>query len=494
MKTILIENVKGIKLLKFDVPEKSGTYLLAGTNASGKTTLLTCLHRLQSGTAFANGFKTESQVSSVDQYARAKITYRTDAGETVYQKRAKRWVAQKNSKKVLSSFGFSDSIFIRGDSSRIEATKSDIVAGNDVLVNKTVRDALNNLLDTTLFNHLYYRKKRGPGNEPLFYMIKDGVEQYTEKRFSTGEIALLRLVNKLQDIRHNSLVLIDEGELALHPKVQKNLFRYLKSIAKEKNLTIMMSTHSPVLLGEADRQNIILLESDQASLRTVSVVYSCYPARAIGVLDYLDASIDFLFFVEDDMAKMILEKLLHTYFFNRNASICPLYRIIPVGGYRQTAELAICIHNELSSKKQTKIFAVIDADAYDASTAYDSATFPSIDPAYIELHKKNQGIIRGLTITPEVWIIKNIENSDYQQKIKLTNCCKLDVIRSLECADYRNASGNNERAIAKSKLKALLHNLTDDLIQQDMLLNKIVDILIQGENSDFANKNLIHIF
>ena len=54
--------------------------------------------------------------------------------------------------------------------------------------------------------------------------------------------------------------MIDEIEIALHPKAQINLLRKLKDIAAQKNLTIIFSTHSSTLIKSSDRSKILYLE------------------------------------------------------------------------------------------------------------------------------------------------------------------------------------------------------------------------------------------
>ena len=44
---ITIRNLKGIRSLDFELPNKFGVYLLVGENGAGKTTLLTCMHRIK---------------------------------------------------------------------------------------------------------------------------------------------------------------------------------------------------------------------------------------------------------------------------------------------------------------------------------------------------------------------------------------------------------------------------------------------------------------
>lgn len=54
---IIISNLKGIGHLEFTFPAKKGVYLLVGANGTGKTTLMTCMHRIGNNLAFAYRFR-----------------------------------------------------------------------------------------------------------------------------------------------------------------------------------------------------------------------------------------------------------------------------------------------------------------------------------------------------------------------------------------------------------------------------------------------------
>lgn len=76
-----------------------------------------------------------------------------------------------------------------------------------------------------------------------------------------------------------------------------------------KELTIFISTHSITMIKATDKQHILLLE-DRGQGR-YNVVNPCYPAKAIGCVDFMDNIIyDAVFFVEDEMARLLLKKMI----------------------------------------------------------------------------------------------------------------------------------------------------------------------------------------
>ena len=83
---------------------------------------------------------------------------------------------------------------------------------------------------------------------------------YSELSFSLGERMALNALDYISDIPRQSMLLIDEIELALHPIAQVLFYNYLEKKAEEKDIVIIISTHSATLIKRA--KNIQYLEKD----------------------------------------------------------------------------------------------------------------------------------------------------------------------------------------------------------------------------------------
>ena len=90
--------------------------------------------------------------------------------------------------------------------------------------------------------------------------------------------------------------MIDEIEIALHPKAQINLLRKLKDIAAQKNLTIIFSTHSSTLIKSSDRSKILYLEQI-GNTKKYSTLKNIYPAKILGEMAY-DEELDLDYLAE----------------------------------------------------------------------------------------------------------------------------------------------------------------------------------------------------
>lgn len=150
----------------------------------------------------------------------------------------------------------------------------------------------------------------------LFECISQGKAEGRDIKWNYTDYQLMEELDLLKEkwlkrktFENDAIVLLDEAEMALHPRVQKKLYDYLVEVAQQKNLTIFISTHSVTMIKSADKNHIISIEETENG--KYDAVCPCYPAKAIGNVDFIDNVIyDAVFFVEDDMARTLLKRKL----------------------------------------------------------------------------------------------------------------------------------------------------------------------------------------
>ena len=84
-------------------------------------------------------------------------------------------------------------------------------------------------------------------DKPVPVLEFDGI-RYSGFHQGAGEIAAAELL--AIDYPKYGMVLVDEIETSLHPRAQRRLIRDLAQIAREKQLQIILTTHSPYILDE----------------------------------------------------------------------------------------------------------------------------------------------------------------------------------------------------------------------------------------------------
>ena len=103
-------------------------------------------------------------------------------------------------------------------------------------------------------------------------------DKFDINELSSGEKQLFLRTLAIKMLNpENSIILIDEPELSLHPKWQQRIVDVYRKIGK--NNQIIIATHSPHILGSVRKENIMLLDKDDEGkivVRTGHELYDSY--------------------------------------------------------------------------------------------------------------------------------------------------------------------------------------------------------------------------
>ncbi|MFI3188137.1 hypothetical protein BCS42_11435 [Crenothrix sp. D3] len=103
-------------------------------------------------------------------------------------------------------------------------------------------------------------------NRPVFTNVAN--QQVTIEQLSDGEKQLYARVIALMLIEpRNSIILIDEPEIALHPAWQQKIMQIYAQIGK--NNQFIVATHSPQILSSVPYQNCILLTKQNGKIQAL---------------------------------------------------------------------------------------------------------------------------------------------------------------------------------------------------------------------------------
>jgi putative AbiEii toxin of type IV toxin-antitoxin system len=119
-----------------------------------------------------------------------------------------------------------------------------------------------------------------------------------------GETTLVELLQK--DIPRHSLVLIDEIESSLHPRMQRRLIRDLAEVCRMQEIQVVLTTHSPYVLEElpAEARAHVFLAGGRRE-----IVYGVSPEFSMSRMDDT-AHYECDLYVEDDRAATMLTEIL----------------------------------------------------------------------------------------------------------------------------------------------------------------------------------------
>ncbi|WBM74828.1 ATP-dependent nuclease [Saprospira grandis] len=500
MKKIVIRNIRHIKELEFEIPTKAGVYVLAGGNGAGKTTLLTTLHKIVDKDAFKRLFiNTNEEETSFA----GEVEYTVGKEKKTYRNGGARWTPKpkKGVNEFFKKFGFSATDFLSaaGDGRRFFSQKGDIPTKSFFKAEpEEFQQQLNELLETNKFSDLMSAKLKFRGKIPAkeqrnrkVYAIKNRNTFYTERNFSLGELLVLNTIAVIEDIEENSMLVIDEVEMALHPRLQMRLYKYLEQKAKEKNLVILLSTHSSSLIKIA--KNIYYLENDgSGKIEVLKGVCPTYVLKEVAIEE--DEHPEQVFFVEDVMARKLLEATLD-YYFNLTGLVRPTYKVLPIGGYTNILNFAEHVEGYLFDEKIGQhIF--FDEDVKDAlKKIKEKKSLEKGEEKLLKQFKNKKKTINYLPITPEHGLWNYLKSGAADDNFKEQYGLRLkDLVEKIEqqIPPTADATINNSdnRNKAKKQLASLLEKVaTKKSIQEDAVLDTLFQFYVESYYSEAQHKN-----
>ena len=96
--------------------------------------------------------------------------------------------------------------------------------------------------------------------ENCYGYIIDG--QYSDFACGAGEISIIRMLDLIYNAPLNTLIIIDEPEVAIHPSVQYKLLKIFMELALSKNMQFIFTTHSYFILKYLNPDSILLLKNN----------------------------------------------------------------------------------------------------------------------------------------------------------------------------------------------------------------------------------------
>jgi predicted ATPase len=361
--TVNIQNLRNLKDLHFKIPDR-GVTLLTGGNGSGKTSLLACLRRIGHSNAFPIHFPASLRSDKLDNHSNGSITYEINDTYVEYAYRGERWTPRpRRNANLFTTFGYPSVTYVGASAERITPRPEDFDTQHVRSASDEMKNAANLIFETNKFTKLrQINLTRGAGNDAFVLALGTTPQTYhSEKHFSLGELCVLKLLRLLNNVANNSMIIVDELEMALHPRAQVNLLRLLEREARSKSLTIIFSTHSVTLLKSVDRQQIIYLEKqDNGEIRAI---YGCFPTYALGNIASDEETLpDILLYVEDTFARDAITAFFEMFANERfnDPTQRPTLKTVPVGGFNEV--ISFLERNRAVMPQHVVQIAVLDDD------------------------------------------------------------------------------------------------------------------------------------
>lgn len=230
---------------------------------------------------------------------------------------------------------------------------------------------------------------------------------YSSYNMGIGEKIICYLLAELQNIDNNSLIIIDEIEMGLHPEALSELAQVMQEIALQKKLQIFVTTHSRDFLDALPREARIVVSKVGENTNIIN-----NPTMIFAISQISQQTMDELVIIcEDCTAKSIIEKTIGS---NKKRVSC-----IDMGC---KSELLKAAHFNILSEDRRKFLVIWDGDVSDADI---DSYFQSIgkDKDYISYLRLPSNL------PPEKWILSVIDNEKGYEMLADNLCSDIDDVR-----------------------------------------------------------------
>lgn len=137
----------------------------------------------------------------------------------------------------------------------------------------------------------------------VIYKFDNG-GRYSSYNCASGEDVLTRLIRDIVDSPEKSLILIEEIEVGLHPKIQRRLMQVLMHESRQSKKQFIVTTHSPTILSSVDADSRLFIDASQhRCIKKISA------NAALSKMDAISFPLMNLL-VEDDLAKWIVMRAI----------------------------------------------------------------------------------------------------------------------------------------------------------------------------------------
>jgi predicted ATPase len=323
---VLIGEIRGLRNLVIDF--KYPITAIAGRNGSGKTTVL-CLAACAYHNS-TNGYRLPGRsrpyytfsdffIQSAEEVPPGGITIsyqilsdrwrpsdHLPKGEgSAFQYREKKRVGRWNSytyrmHRTIVFLGI-DRVVPHSEKSVFKGHRRSFLPSSAKGWEGNVREIAGRILDRDYSNFEYRRHSKYQ-----LPVVTHRGRTYSGFNMGAGENTLFGIISTIMDCPEGSMILVDEIELGLHEEAQARLIRELKELCVKRQVQIICTTHSPIVLDCLPPEGRIFLERVGNSIQVTPGISSAFATGKLAGKPKVELDI----LVEDTIAQIIVEAAL----------------------------------------------------------------------------------------------------------------------------------------------------------------------------------------
>lgn len=303
--------------------------IIVGKNGTGKTTIMRAIKLLE------NNMKNEffHIILESGNFNGTKIKFKLSNNEIIYEcENEELWNINEDVKKKLnlkyiqtkSMIGaidkglMYDNISIRNNRDDVKYIKRQtrkIIQNTQtksskkrcIFLNAEELENVNYILQRNfksieIIKHRYYN-----GTFGVTVIFEENSNKYVEYNAGSGEFVIARMIFEIGKMPNNSVILLDEPEVSLHPGAQKRFMNYILKQIITKKLQVIITTHSPIIVENMPTSSIKCLKRNNEN--NIIIDEEVFYKNAFLELEYNSVGQKFII-VEDKLAKKIINKII----------------------------------------------------------------------------------------------------------------------------------------------------------------------------------------
>lgn len=157
------------------------------------------------------------------------------------------------------------------------------------------------------------------------------ISHYTSFNTASGEDVLVCILTQVLDSPNNTLVLIDEIEVGLHPTIQRRLMDVLYMISKEDHKQFILTSHAYAILDSVPLESRLFIETSAGISRNYPGLSTYETLTRMDCKVFPVASV----YVEDNVSQCIVEKAIEDIVLTR-PGFNRLLKIVIIGSADNT--------------------------------------------------------------------------------------------------------------------------------------------------------------
>lgn len=154
---------------------------------------------------------------------------------------------------------------------------------------------------------------------------------YTSYNTASGEDVLVSMLSQILHAPNNSLVLIDEIEVGLHPKIQRRLMDVLYFISKDEHKQFIITSHAYAIIDSVPTESRLFIDSSNGAFRCLSGLTTYETLTRMDCEAFPVATV----YVEDGESKAIINRAISE-ITTINPGFNRLIKVIEIGSADKT--------------------------------------------------------------------------------------------------------------------------------------------------------------